>query len=262
MTNRTVSRGAASVLLGCGLALSACAAPVAPVAPAGPAFPLSSQAVDATTVPGVRATVERGRADVEAFFGERFAEPVRILLLPDRAAFTASFPAEWGMTQTQCWMVAAGVADTLHLLSPRAWAKEACEHDATDEAHVQGIVTHELAHCFHMQNNPTRDGTGMEPMGWFVEGLAVYVSGQLEEGHQLPARDAVEKGVAPTQLEDGWSGPYRYGVSGSLVRYIDLTWGREVLRELLAVTSEAELLDALGVTEERLLTDWRAFVLR
>jgi len=241
------------------LGASSCAAPAAP---AGPVFPMTSQTIDAATAPRVRAQVEQGRADVEAFFGEPFTEPVQILLLPDRAAFTGSFPAEWGMTQTQCWMVAAGVADTLHLLSPRAWADEACEHDANDERHVQGIVTHELAHCFHMQRNPTRDGTGLEPMGWFVEGLAVYVSGQLEEGHQLPARDAVEKGVEPKQLVDGWSGPYRYGVSGSLVQYVDLTWGREVLRDLLAVTSEAELLGVLGVTEEQLLTDWRAFVLR
>jgi hypothetical protein len=46
------------------------------------------------------------------------------------------------------------------------------------------------------------------------------------------------------------------------VQYIDVAYGRAVLRQLLAVTTQAELLDALDVTETELLADWKRFVLR
>ncbi len=244
-------------------AATACVAPPPAPEPAPPpAFPVESTAADEALRPALDAWLADGRAVVEDWAGEPFAEPVRVLLLPDRAAFTASFPPEWGMPDTACWMVAAGVADTLHLLSPRAWPRDACEHDATDEAHVRGIVTHELVHCFHLQHNASRDGVGLEPLGWLVEGLAVHVSGQLDAGHRERAREVVAAGGGPTRLEDAWSGPARYGVAGTLVEHVEIRWGRDALRGLLPATTEAEVLDALGVTEDELLADWRAALLR
>jgi len=239
---------------------SAPAVQVMATTPPTPRFLLEHDAVDAQTVEALRPVVDAGAQRVEAFFGEHFAETYRLEVLPDRAAFDRSFPPEWGMGETQCWMVATGVANALRMLSPRVWATQACEHDPADAVHVQGIVTHELVHVFHMQHNPTRDGTGLEAIGWFVEGLAVYVSGQLDEGHQLTAAEALAVGAGPTQLEDGWSGRYRYGVSGSLVAFVDETWGRDALRDLLTVTSEQQLLARLGTTEAELLDGWRASV--
>ena len=49
-----------------------------------------------------------GRAKVEAFFGQPFAEPVRVIVSPTRKAFDASLPATWELTPTQCWMVGVG----------------------------------------------------------------------------------------------------------------------------------------------------------
>ena len=100
----------------------------------------------------------------------------------------------------------------------------------------------------------------MKSMGWFPEGLAVLVSGQLEGRHATAARTAIDSGAAPTPLEDGWRGEHRYGVSGSIVQYIDATWGRDTLMALLATTSEEELLAKLGVGEDELLAGWRAWV--
>jgi len=180
---------------------------------------------------------------------------------PSRDKFTAAFPPEWGMSETACWMVAAGVTDRMIILSPRVWEVEACEHDPNDAQHVQDIVVHELVHVFHGQHNPTGDFTGAEEVGWFVEGLAVHVSGQLGHGHLAEPREAIEQGVAPTRLVDAWSGKYRYGVSGSLVAFMDQTYGREVIRRMLAVTNQAELLALAGVTEGELLDQWRQYVI-
>ena len=223
-------------------------------------LPPSGPPLDAGAPGAVESFVAGGEAAIEDFFGAPFPDEYALRVLPDRAAFDASFPPEWGVLETECWMVAFGVADRLHVLAPAVWAEEACEHDPDDAEHVRGIVVHELVHVYHGQHNPTRDFTGMEPMGWFPEGLAVYVSGQLEGRHADAARRAIDSGAAPGRLEDAWSGEHRYGVAGSIVRYVDATWGRETLFELLAATSEEGLLAELGVGEDELLAGWRAWV--
>lgn len=244
-------------------AVAGCAAP-APGEPVekpvgGPSpFAVEFEAVDATYAADLERLIEPEMRKIEAFFALPFAEPFDVHVLPGREAFDAAFPPEWGMGKTRCWMVAAGVAGDLWVLSPRVWASEACEHDPEDAAHVRRIVAHELVHVFHMQHNPTRDATGMDPVGWFVEGLATYVSGQLAEEHEGAARDAVEAGLAPERLEDAWTGRYRYGVSGGLVRHLDLARGRKVLADMLPATTEEELLAIAEFAEDELLDEWAA----
>ncbi|MBI3439982.1 MAG: hypothetical protein HY054_15255 [Proteobacteria bacterium] len=222
------------------LALSACAH----------AFPM--QGGDAM----IARDVATGRQRIEAFFGERFTGPVNVVVAGDRAGFDHALPAAWGIAPSQCWMVGVGVADSLYLLAPSAWAHDACEHHG-DAAEVQGIVTHELTHSFHGQHNPTRDFTGMDDAGWFVEGLAVLVSGQLDSAHAHDARDAIAANAAPASLANAWSGRYRYGVCGSMVRYIDVTYGRRTLTALLAATTNQQILDQLHLSEAEFLSRWR-----
>ena len=111
-----------------------------PVEKGLPPYELVSFPEDAEVAAELATLLDGGITAVEAFFGESFREPFTVELLPDRAAFDASFPPEWGMSQTACWMVATGVADALRILSPRVWSTEACEHDPDDPAHVRGIV--------------------------------------------------------------------------------------------------------------------------
>ena len=217
---------------------------------------------DRETSAALRPLLDAGRRAVSAYFGAPFPDPVAVTLAPDRAAFTAVLKAEWGVPETQCWMVGTGVADFLVILSPRVWGAEACEHDPADTQHVQDIVTHELTHVYHGQRNPTRDFDGADEVGWFVEGLAVLVAGQLGRGRLSDPREAVRASAVPARLSDAWSGRYRYGVSGSLVSYIEVTWERAAVRDLLAVTTQAQLLTRLGVTEQQLLDRWNAWVLQ
>ena len=208
----------------------------------------------------LQGVLDDGVRNVESFFGWRYSKPFTVVVVPDRAAFDAALPPEWGMGQTQCWMVACGVSDRVFLLDPSTWSAQACEHDPSDPAHVAGICAHELMHVFHGQKNPTGDFTGCDAIGWFVEGLATYSSGQLEREHAGRAREAFASGAAPKTLEEAWSGQYRYGVAGSLVAYIDHAFGRKTLLELLAATSEEQILDRLDLTEDGLLAGWKQYV--
>jgi hypothetical protein len=207
----------------------------------------------------VEAMLPAAKARVEGFFGSPFAEPVRVKLAPDRAAFDASFPKAWGMGKTECWMVGVGVADFLVLLSPADWSKEACDHDATKDQAVRDIVTHELVHMYHGQHNPTRDFTGVDDLSWFIEGLAVLASGQLDRGHNNDLDAVLRSGAWPTSLAKVWTGDYRYGMAGSLVQYIDQTRGRKTVVALLSATSQARVLKTLGVSEAELLARWKAW---
>ncbi len=202
--------------------------------------------------------VANGRHRIETFFGERFEGPVNVIVASNRAAFDHALPAAWGIAPSQCWMVGVGVADSLYLLSPSVWAHEACDHSG-DAVEVEGIITHELTHAFHGQHNPTRDFTGMDDVGWFVEGLAVLVSGQLDAGHAGDARAAFAANAAPASLAHAWSGRYRYGVCGSMVRFIDVTYGRHELIALLSATNNQQILQSLRLSETELLSRWRAW---
>jgi hypothetical protein len=125
---------------------------------------------------------------------------------------------------------------------------------------VRRLLTHELVHVFHGQYNPSSDFLEVEGIDWFVEGLATFASGQLEEEHVGAARAALESGAGPRDLATAWTGRYRYGVCGSLVAFVDREWGRAVLVELLEETNGARLLERLGVSETELLARWREWV--
>jgi len=272
-----------------GLLLCACAAssadPAAAPAPPGlgpptaeaspavarPAEPTTSPvsgrpaafALDAP--PGEAAELEpllrAGIAGVESYFGAPFPASFEVLVHADRAAFEASLPPAWGMTSTECWMVASGTADVLLLLSPQAWRTQACEHDPDDALELQRLLTHELVHVYHGQHNPSPDFTAVSGLDWFVEGVATLASGQLDAERLARARDALAAGRGPARLEDAWRGPERYGFSGALVASLEARLGRAELLALLSATSLDELLGRVGVPETELLERWRAQLL-
>jgi hypothetical protein len=197
-----------------------------------------------------------GQERIERFFGRPFKRPFEVEIFASRARFDDYFRKRWQVPKTEAWMVASGVADKLTILSPRVWKTEAAEHDPQDDKHYRELVAHELVHVYHGQHNPTGDFDGMDDLGWFVEGLAVYVSGQLDNSHRDAARQAIAKGKAPTSLAKAWSGKHRYGVCGSLVRYVDKRWGREELRALMAETKPDAALRRLGISEKDFLRAW------
>ena len=92
------------------------------------------------------------------------------------------------------------------------------------------------------------------------EGLATYVSGQMDEEHKGQDLEAIKAGKTPAKLVDGWTGRYRYAVSGSLVRYVDHKYGRKTLIKILRLTKQQDVLNALHVSEQKLISDWSASI--
>ena len=224
---------------------------------------LRATAGDTATARQLAPMLAGARRQISAFFGAPFTGPVAITLVPGRAAFSDALKRTWSMPQTECWMVAAGVADFVIGISPRTWPTDACDH-GTDSTHVRQIFTHELVHAFHGQHHASRDFDfpGADDLGWLIEGVAVYASGQLDSARLDAAIGVVRASGGPARLADGWSGNARYGVAGSLLRYIDERWGRPMLLRLLPSTTNAAVLAALGTDETTFLADWRAWLLR
>ena len=260
MRQKTVTIGLAFLAL---LACVSCEAssPGAPVAPSSAVpFHLVFQPADAAIAAELEPVLLAGVREVETYFGAPFRAPFRVAIHPDRAAFDAAFPPEWGIAHTECWMVASGVADGVQVLSPRVWKEQACEHDAADSRHVSELLAHELVHVYHGQHNPSPDFTAVTGIDWFVEGLATLASGQLAHEHARDAREALDKGLGPKDLATAWSGRYRYGVCGSLVEFLEHELGRERVIRLLGAASSEGLMAAIGMDERELLERWRAAV--
>lgn len=194
---------------------------------------------------------------IQRFFGASFPDPIHFQVVPNRAAFDRAV-AKFGVSPTECWMVGLGTADLMLLLSRSAWTKQACEHDPNDLPSVRQLIAHELIHVYHGQFNPTRDFSGIEDLDWFIEGLAVFGSGQLTDDRLGAMQTAVLAGQFPTSLSKVWTGPNRYGFAGSIARYVDQTWGRVTTVRLLKVRSTEEALALLGTSETSLLGAWRS----
>jgi hypothetical protein len=207
-------------------------------------------------------SLESGRQRIELFFGKPFNKSFEVEVFPDRSAFDQYFSRRWKVSKTQSWMVASGVSDKLTILSSKVWKTQASEHKPDDENHYRELIAHEMVHVYHGQRNPTGDFEDMDDLGWLVEGMAVYVSGQLEKSHENAARDAVRLGKVPKSLAQAWSGKYRYGVCGSMVQWIDRKWGRAKLIELLMVTQQEDALKILACSEREFLINWEQSVKR
>jgi hypothetical protein len=224
-------------------------------------FRIVAPDVEPTIVAEIEADLAWAESRIESLLGP-FPDTVSVRIFADRAGFSAGLRDAWGIPETACWMVGAADDFHLYLLSPGVWEDEACEHDPTDAEHRRLLVTHETVHVYHGQVNPSEDVGLLEEIGWFVEGLATWASGQLETAHAGRAAEAIAAGEAPAELAEAWSGPYRYGVSGSLVAWIDDHWGREAVREALAFTSWDEFEARLGMTEPEFLAGWETWVTR
>ncbi len=203
------------------------------------------------------------QAIVEGFFGEPIPRAFDLDIEPTRATMIAAASRSWHVTELPCWAVAMGTASKLLLLEPTAWKVEACDHARDTDADIDRVIAHELVHVFHGQHHPRDpefDRRDAEGIGWFAEGLAVYASGQLDAKRLQQVAELVAHDGGPTRLVDAWSGPARYGVAGTLVRLVDQRMGRARLRELLAATTNDELLAGIGASEAELLADWRRSV--
>lgn len=208
------------------------------------------------------AITKKGIVTVKKFFGSSFSKKFDLFIHPDRHSLDSTWQKDWSIPgfRSECWMVASGVAARLDLLSPSVWATQACEHVYNETEKTQRLVTHELVHVFHGQQNTSPDFSNTEGIDWFVEGLATYASGQCDTARLSEIKKAVVTGKIPGSLDKFWTGKLKYGLAGSVVMYIDYKYGRAKLKELLPLNKKSEILDSLNTTETELLTGWRKYL--
>jgi len=210
---------------------------------------------DGAWAPVVLDDAVEGRDNAARFFGEPVGAEFPVQVFPDRSSLDAHWSRLWhdpGL-RSECWMIASGGASGIVLLSPGAWAREACGHDGADPVHRRGVVWHEVVHVHHARRNVA--WPSLAPGWWFAEGLAVHASGQHDGAQRAHVQAVLSGGGGPRRL--GEVLPAGYDFAGSLVAWIDRRHGRARLVDLLDETSEAAVLQRLGESEAGLLAGWR-----
>lgn len=207
--------------------------------------------------------IEEGIQITENFFGQPFKHSFEIFIHPNRESLDKQWQTDWHMPgfKSECWMVASGVSNKMDILSPAIWDKQACEHTFSNKTKLQRLVTHELVHVYHGQNNISSDFTETEGINWFIEGLATYVSGQCDSTRITDVKRAIQENKTPESLKNFWSGKLRYGFSGTMVMFIANKYGKNIFAQLLHFNNLTDILNTLNIKENELIENWEKFCL-
>lgn len=227
-------------------------------------YTIDFTAVDKKNIKDYARFFDNGLQVVNNFFQSKLKPGFHIVVHPNRPSLDSTWQKDWNMPnfKSECWMVASGVGSKLDLISPKVWDKESCEHSYSDTRKTQQLITHELVHVFHGQLNVSSDFSNVESIDWMVEGLAVYASGQFDSIRMKDVLSMVVENKVPESLDDFWKGKSKYGLSGSMVMYIDKKFGRESLKQLLRYNKKTDILVALQKTEKELLGEWKNYMLQ
>ncbi len=205
---------------------------------------------------------ENGKESVTDFFQSPYKNDFNIYIHSTRASLDSAWQKDWNMPDfnSQCWMVASGIAYKFDIISPKMWDSLACEHIYSDTIKTQNLITHELVHVYHGQQNSSPDFSDVTGIDWFLEGLATYASGQCDSIRILEVQKALLDNKIPHSLNKFWSGNLRYGLSGTVVMYLDNKYGREKLTKLLKYNNREELLNSLETSESEIINGWKEFI--
>jgi hypothetical protein len=225
-------------------------------------YRLHYQVAEPGEISTYRNLIQTGVENVEKFMKSEFNSSFEVYIHPNRLSIDQTWQQDWNYPEfkSECWMVTSGIANKMDLLSPGRWEDEACEHIASETEETGRLITHELFHVYHGQRNASPDFSELCGLDWFAEGFATYASGQCDPQRMGEVKKAIKNGNAPDALDNFWEGKLRYGLSGSVVMYIDQTFGRVKLADLLVFNQKTEVLESLGLTEEKLLEEWEAFI--
>lgn len=217
---------------------------------------------DKTNINEYDKLVENGITLIKMFFNSSYNKEFNIFIHPDRNSLDSAWQKDWNMPEfkSECWMVASGVATRFDMISPKLWDKESCEHIYSETKKTQQLITHELVHVYHGQLNVSPDFSNVEGIDWFVEGLATFASGQCDSSRIAEVKRTINENKIPKTLDEFWTGKIKYGLSGSVVMFIDYKYGRTKLKELLSFNKKSEILSALKMTESELLDEWKKYI--
>ena len=218
--------------------------------------------LDKQNIVEYKAYFEAGKRTVEEFFQSSYISDFNIYIHPSRSSLDSAWQKDWNMPdfKSECWMVASGISNKLDIISPKKWDSLACEHSYSNSIKTQRLITHELAHVFHGQQNKSPDFSSVTGIDWFVEGLAVYASGQCDSIRILEVKKALSENKIPETLDKFWTGNLKYGLSGTVVLYLDKKFGRDKIVSLLKFNNIEDLLNALNTTEFEIINGWNEYM--
>jgi hypothetical protein len=222
-------------------------------------FNLHYTASDSVLVKTIESKLAEGKKIISNYFGKSFSKKFDVYIFPNRNELDAQWSKDWAGPgfKSQCWMVASGVANRLDILSPLSWKKQACDHNPDDDVELQKIITHELVHVFHAQQNPKPNFDGMDDLSWLIEGVATYISGQLTDEKMNKLKSQMKSQAPPVALSQLWTGADNYARAGSFVQFIDQKYGKKKILELLSFTDLASILKYLNTDEATLIKEWK-----
>jgi hypothetical protein len=225
-------------------------------------YTLMYTSIDKSNKKEYRKFIDNGINSVKTFFHSSYKNAFNVFIHPYRQSLDSAWQKDWNMPtfKSACWMVASGVATKLDMISPKLWDKQSCEHIYSETTKTQQLITHELVHIYHGQLNISPDFSNVEGIDWFVEGLATFASGQCDSSRIAEVKKAIFENKIPTNLDNFWTGKIKYGLSGSVVKYIDQKYGREKLKELLPLNKKSDILATLKITETELLNGWKKYI--
>jgi hypothetical protein len=166
-------------------------------------YTLYSTLADEAFMDEYKTYFENGKNSIEAFFRNRFAREFSIYVHPSRASLDSTWQKDWEMPDfiSECWMVASGVAEKIDIISPIKWDCIACEHSWQDSLKTQRLINHELVHVYHGQKNRRHDFSDINGLDWFVEGLAVYASGQCDDERMNAVKRMLAENTASAEIK-------------------------------------------------------------
>lgn len=185
------------------------------------------------------------------FYDVEMEEPVALYIYPSAAALQSIFDSEW----------IGGVATPSgnRLFLPAANARTAV-------VDFRRQIPHELSHLYFAQlSRPA----GQQTTKWLDEGLAVYFEDPPNRGYAPVLTTAFEQKSTipfellcdqfPTQSADQIL--LAYAQSGSMINYIDQTFGRQAINELLDGVEDGLacghlVQNSLGISLEELQGRW------
>ena len=222
-------------------------------------YTLHFDQIDSYYAKQIEVWLDEGQNSLIDLFKADFKKEFDVHVFQDRNALDQQWQVDWNMPdfKSQCWMVASGIGHRLDILSPRVWKEQACEHDVNDTVATKKIIIHEMIHVYHGQYNPSPDFADVENIDWFVEGVAVYLSGQLDTIRFNDTRDLLLENEGPALLSEIWKGQYRYGLAGSMVKHLHDNFGIESVQTLFGFTSADQILESLETTEAELISAWK-----
>lgn len=165
--------------------------------------------------PWLEKKYETAMFDLGKFFGINWVENrPSVLILPNRKTIDL-----YKKKQTQSWLVGFASGSNVFLLDRKNFETES--NHKYSPRHYSALLLHELCHLYI--NILTK---GFNNPKWLIEGICIYLSGQLEE-YKKPEK-------INTFLESyGENGENLYRESGFAVEQLIQKFGKDKLLELL-----------------------------